>query len=299
MEYVKLAEGLQFSKVISGMMRASGEGLRDKKMVEFVDKCLELGITTFDHADIYGDGESGRLFGEAVLKNNPSIRSKMQIVTKFNIVLPTQRSNFVHYYDSSINHLNESINASLKNLCTDYIDVLLIHRQDPLLNPAEIADGLDSLVRQGKVKNIGISNASYTYFEMISSFTKTPLVTNQVEVSPLYTDTFFNGVMDSALKNNIPIMAWSPLAGGRLFSAKTEQEVRVKAVLEKMAKKYAVDSIDKIAYAFLFKHPANICPVVGSMKFDRVKSCADALAINLDTKDWFIILEASRGAEIL
>ncbi len=225
MEYVKIAEGLQFSKVISGMMRASGEGLYGTKLLEFAQKCLELGITTFDHADIYGNGESGRLFGEAVLKGSPSLRSKMQIVTKFNIILPSEKNGFAHYYDSSLNHLNESVNASLKNLCTDYIDVLLIHRQDPLLNPAELSAGLNSMIQQGKVKHIGISNASYTYFEMVSGYTKTPLVTNQVEVSALYTDTFFNGIMDSAIKHNIPIMAWSPLGGGRLFSPKPNRNL--------------------------------------------------------------------------
>ncbi|PHV71619.1 aldo/keto reductase [Sporanaerobium hydrogeniformans] len=299
MDYMKVTDDLSFSRVIAGMMRASREGLSGHKMTAFVNSCLEMGITTFDHADIYGLGESERLFGEAVLKNNTSLRDKMQLVTKFNIVLPTEKSDFVHYYDSSVQHLRESVDESLKNLCTDYIDVLLIHRLDPLLNPVELAEGLDTLVQEGKVRNIGISNASYTYFDMVNTFTKTPLVTNQVEVSTLYTDTFFNGIMDSALKHDIPVMAWSPLGGGRLFSPKTEQEIRVVKVLETMAQKYQVDSIDKIAYAFILKHPAKICPVTGSMKIERIKACVDALKIPLSTKDWFMILEASRGMEVL
>lgn len=155
------------------------------------------------------------------------------------------------------------------------------------------------MVKQGKVRNIGISNASYTHFDLINSYTKTLLVTNQVEVSPLYTDTFFDGIMNSALKHDIPIMAWSPLAGGRLFAPETEQEIKVKKVLDDMTLKYGIDSIDKIAYAFINKHPARICPIVGSMKFGRVKACVDAFNIELDTKDWFIILKASRGREVL
>lgn len=299
MEYVNVADGLKFSKVVAGTMRASSEGLSGKKMTDFVDRCLNAGVTTFDHADIYGYFESSRLFGEAVLKDNPSLRDQIQIVTKFNIELPREDNGYAHYYDSSVEHLNASLNKSLEVLHTDYVDVLLIHRLDPLLNPKEIAEALDRLIKQGKVRHIGISNASYTYFEMVSTYTKTPLITNQVEVSPLYTDTFFNGVMDSALIHDIPVMAWSPLAGGRLFHPKTGQEFRVREILQQMAQKYGADSIDKIAYAFINKLPATVCPIVGSTKFERVQSAIDAQSIELTRKDWFKILEVSRGREVL
>lgn len=299
MEYVDVAEGLKFSKVIAGTMRAAHEGLSGKKMADFVDQCLNAGVTTFDHADIYGYFESSRLFGEAVLKDHPSLRDQIQIVTKFNIILPREENGYAHYYDSSVQHLNESLNKSLEVLHTDYVDVLLIHRLDPLLNPKELAEGLDELVRQGKVRHIGISNASYTYFEMVSKYVKTPLVTNQIEVNPLYTDTFFDGTMDSALIHDIPVMAWSPLAGGALFHPKTGQQFRVREILEQMAKKYEVDSIDKIAYAFINKLPATVCPVVGSTKFERLQSAIDAKSIQLTNKDWFKILEVSRGREVL
>ncbi|RYL93720.1 aldo/keto reductase family oxidoreductase [Sporolactobacillus sp. THM19-2] len=299
MEYVKVTEDLRFSRVIAGTMRASREGLSGKKMADFVDRCLDAGVTTFDHADIYGYYESSRLFGEAVLQDHPALRDKMQIVTKFNIILPRKENGYAHYYDSSVKHLNESLDKSLQVLHTDYVDVLLIHRLDPLLNPKELAEGLDRLIKQGKVRHIGISNASYTYFEMVNKYVKTPLVTNQVEVSPLHTDTLFNGVMDSALIHEIPVMAWSPLGGGRLFHPKTGQEFRTREILQQMAEKYGVDSIDKIAYAFIYKLPATVCPVVGSTKFDRVQSAIDARGIELTNKDWFKILEASRGREVL
>ncbi|TGA97514.1 aldo/keto reductase [Sporolactobacillus shoreae] len=299
MEYVDVAEGLRFSKVIAGTMRAAREDLSGKKMADFVDQCLNTGVTTFDHADIYGYFESSRLFGEAVLKDHPSLRDQIQIVTKFNIILPREENGYAHYYDSSVQHLNESLNKSLEVLHTDYVDVLLIHRLDPLLNPKELAEGLDELVRQGKVRHIGISNASYTYFEMVSKYAKTPLVTNQIEVNPLYTDTFFDGTMDSVLIHDIPVMAWSPLAGGALFHPKTGQQFRVREILEQMAKKYEVDSIDKIAYAFINKLPATVCPVVGSTKFERLQSAIDAQNIQLTNKDWFKILEVSRGREVL
>jgi predicted oxidoreductase len=299
MDYINVAKGLRFSKVIAGTMRASSEGLSGKKMADFVDRCLNAGVTTFDHADIYGYYESSRLFGEAVLKAHPSLREKVQIVTKFNIILPRKENGYAHYYDSSVKHLNESLNKSLEVLHTDYVDVLLIHRLDPLLNPQELAAGLDQLVKQGKVRHIGISNASYTYFEMVNKYVRTPLVTNEVEVNPLHTDTFFNGVMDSALIHDIPVMAWSPLAGGRLFHPHTGQEFRVRAILQQMARKYAVDSIDKIAYAFINKLPAIVCPIVGSTRFDRVQAAIDAQKIELTNKDWFKILEVSRGREVL
>ncbi|WP_100487127.1 aldo/keto reductase [Sporolactobacillus pectinivorans] len=299
MQYVDVAEGLKFSKVIAGTMRAAHEGLSGKKMADFVNRCLDAGVTTFDHADIYGYFESSRLFGEAVLKDNPSLRDKIQVVTKFNIILPREENGYAHYYDSSVKHLNESLNKSLEVLHTDYVDVLLIHRLDPLLNPKALAEGLDDLIKQGKVRHIGISNASYTYFEMVSKYVKTPLVTNQVEVSTLYTDTFFNGVMDSALIHDIPVMAWSPLAGGALFHPKTGQQFRVREILGQMAKKYEADSIDKIAYAFINKLPATICPVVGSTKFERLQSAIDAQSVELTNKDWFKILEVSRGKEVL
>lgn len=299
MEYVTVADDLKFSKVIAGTMRASSEGLSGEKMADFVDRCLAAGVTTFDHADIYGYYESSRLFGEAVLQDHPALRDKMQIVTKFNIILPRKENGYAHYYDSSVQHLNESLNKSLEVLHTNYVDVLLIHRLDPLLNPAELAEGLDSLVKEGKVRHIGISNASYSYFEMVSKYVKTPLVTNQIEVNPLYTDTFFNGVMDSALIHKIPLMAWSPLAGGKLFHPETGQQFRVREILQQMAEKYGADSIDKIAYAFINKLPATICPVVGSTKFERVQSAIDAQSIELTNKDWFKILEVSRGREVL
>lgn len=299
METVQIAEDLHFSKVISGMMRAAREGLKGTELAAFVDQCLEEGITTFDHADIYGNGESSRLFGEAVLKNNSALRQKIQLVSKFNIILPTKESDYVHYYDSSTEHMRSSVEESLKNLSTDYLDVLLIHRLDPLLNPSELTEGFEALIKEGKIRYIGISNASYTYYEMISSYLKTPLVTNQVEVSPLYTETFFDGTMDSSLLHRIPLMAWSPLGGGKLFQPKTEQEMRVVSVLKELAIKYETETIDTIAYAFINKLPATICPVVGSMKFERLKLCADAQNISLETKDWFRILEASRGKEVL
>lgn len=154
MDYVDVAKDLKFSKVIAGTMRASQEGLSGKKMADFVERCLNAGVTTFDHADIYGYFESSRLFGEAALRDNSSLRDRIQIVTKFNIVLPREDNGYAHYYDSSVKHLNDSLNRSLEVLHTDYVDVLLVHRLDPLLNPTEVAEALDSLIKQGKVRHM-------------------------------------------------------------------------------------------------------------------------------------------------
>ena len=294
MEYVKLSDTLQISRLVAGFMRAASAGAKGETLLSFIEKCLDMGITTFDHADIYGAYQCEALFGEA-LAIKPALRKKMQLVTKCNIVLDDPSKNTIYHYNTSKKHIISSLESSLRNLNTDYIDLLLIHRQDPLMNPYEVADAFDTLYKDGKVKNFGVSNFTPSGFNMLDSVLDLPLVTNQIEISAVHPQAFFDGSTDHGMEKRIPLMAWSPLGGGKVFNPDFRDYAGLRNVLQEIALENNIDSIDKILYAFLLKHPARICPIIGSMKISRIKSGVDALDISLTREQWFSILEASRG----
>jgi len=188
-----------------------------------------------------------------------------------------------------------SVENSLRNLRTDYLDVLLLHRPSPFFNPEEVAKAFSDLKREGKVLHFGVSNFSARQFDMLNSYTEEKLVTNQVEISPYCLDHFENGNMDFFLKERIKPMAWSPLAGGRLLDPQTETGKAIFKVLSEIAEELNLEQIDQVIYAWLLKHPAGIMPIVGTSRIERVKSAVDALNIDLSHEQWFRIY-ASTGA---
>lgn len=288
MERRKLhAQGPEFSRIIAGAWRWN---LPEASVYNLIGTSLEQGITTFDHADIYGDHGNEAIFGN-VLRGSSSLREKMEIVTKCGIKFPSAHrpSSWVKHYDTSKEHIVWAAENSLKTLATDRIDLLLIHRPDPLLNPEEVAEAFTSLKQSGKVLYFGVSNFTPTQFEMLQSYLSFPLVTNQIEVSLTHHAPLFDGSLDILMKHRVAPMAWSPLGGGKLMEGKS-------AVFSKASQYKATET--QMALAWLLKHPSGMFPVIGTTKPERIVESAQAIHIDLDKQDWFEMLKIVQGKEM-
>lgn len=294
MKTVKIDGTFEISQVVAGCMRAADAQMEGEKFLRFVEECMDMGVTTFDHAPVYGGYTCEKLFGDAILRKRPELRKDMQIVTKTGIVLPGKNGNKTIYYESSREEIFREMEASLENLGTDYIDILLVHRPDVLADPAETAEALDTLVKEGKVRYIGVSNFLPSQVEMLQSYMKNKIVINQMELSVKTTENYFNGVTDDAFTRRMPLMAWSPLGGGSVFNGEDEQSMRLRATLGEIAKAHDT-TIDTVMYAWLFVHPVCIAAITGTMNTKRVKKAVEALDMKLSYDEWYQILEASRG----
>ena len=217
MKKIKLSENLELSQVVMGCMRIADSNLTENELLDLVEKCLDMGVTSIDHAPVYGGYTCEKIFGDAVLRKRPELRDKMQLITKAGIVCPGHYGNKTIYYKSTKEEILKEMDESLEKLGTDHVDLLLIHRPDPLADPAETADALETVVKQGKALNVGVSNFLPSQMTMLQSYLNIPLVTNQMELSVKNTENFFNGVVDDAFTRRIPLMAWSPLGGGDVF----------------------------------------------------------------------------------
>jgi predicted oxidoreductase len=288
-----------FSRIAVGMWRLNDWKFTGKQLLDFVSRTLELGFTTIDHADIYGGYTCEELFGK-VFSMNPSLRQKMQLVTKCGIKLvsPKRPENTFHGYDTSKAHIMKSVENSLKNLKTDYLDVLLIHRPDPLMNADVVATAVSELKQTGKVRFFGVSNFTPFQFDLLQSRLDFPLVTNQVEISVLKMDALHDGTLDQCQKLRISPMAWSPFGGGELFTGNSEKAIRLRNELQKIGDELGGKSLDQVALAWLLLHPSHIVPVLGTGNFERVKSAAEAVNIHLSRDQWFRIWTASNGYEV-
>ncbi|WP_223700855.1 aldo/keto reductase [Sutcliffiella deserti] len=299
MEKINLSNDVAISRIVHGMWRLDSWGFDAQQTLSFIDSCLDFGISTFDHADIYGNYTVEEMFGKA-LALNPALREKMQIVTKCGIKLisANRPDHKLKYYDTSKEHIVWSVENSLKNLHTDYIDVLLLHRPDPLMDPAEVAEAFSQLKKEGKVRAFGVSNFKPTAYRLLNSYLDTPLVTNQIEISATHLEHFTEGTIETCQQDRISPMAWSPLGGGSIFTSEEESVRRVRIVLEQVKEEQGATSIDQILYAWLLTHPAKIIPIVGSGKIDRVQAAVESLNYTLTREQWFKIYEAYRGKEV-
>lgn len=299
MKRIQIAEDLHFSQIIHGHWRLAEWDLSSEGLLHLIEQCLEAGITTFDHADIYGNYMCEEIFGKA-LALKPSLRKEIQIVTKCGIKLVSE--NRPHHklksYDTSKEHIISSAENSLQKMNTDYIDVLLIHRPDPFMDPSETAEAFHQLKEQGKVRHFGVSNFTPRQMEMLQREYNGHLVTNQIELSVLHEEPFFDGTINYLQKEKIKPMAWSPLAGGRLFKGENEKSLRTRNALEKVAKETGASSIDEVAYAWLLAHPASVMPIVGSGQMNRIQSAINATKITLSREQWFYILQESMEKEV-
>ncbi len=287
------------STIIMGTMRlgAWGANYKTKQWQQFIEDCLEIGVTTFDHADIYGDYTTEADFGK-VLKANPALRDKLQIITKCGIrrVCDNRPQHRIKSYDSSAEHIIWSVENSLKKLHTDHIDLMLLHRPDWLMNPEEVATAFDKLQDSGKVSYFGVSNFKPSQVEMLEDCF--PLVTNQVEISLLNRNSFEDGTLDQCLTYGIRPQAWSPMGGGKIFHAQDDQQViRIQQAAAPLIKKYDA-ALDQILLAWLLKHPAKIQPILGTTKIERVRSAVKAIKIELTSAEWYGLWQAATGTTI-
>lgn len=295
------ADGPEFSRLILGLWRlVDPPALNAQQTLTLIKTSLEAGITTFDEADIYGNYSSEEMFGKA-LALEPSLRDKIEVVTKCGIKLISDKrpQHLLKHYDTSKEHILRSAEHSLKVMQTDHIDLLLIHRPDPLMDPDEIAEAFTTLKAQGKVLHFGVSNFTVRQFKLMQSRLPFPLVTNQIEISLLHQEPFLDGSIDYCLQHQLAPMAWSPFAGGRLFENKNaDQHVRLHNALRSVSQRHAYAAADQLALAWLYKHPAQIIPVIGTSKAERVKSAVEAEKIKLSREDWFELWTAARGEDV-
>lgn len=289
MERTKIhAQGPTFSRIIAGAWR--WHNVSPETVERLVRAALEQGITSFDHADIYGDHSNEEAFGLA-LKKNPALRNQMELITKCDIKFPSAKrpATWIKHYDTSKEHILWSVENSLKMFHTDRLDLLLIHRPDPLMDPHEVAEAFTQLKKEGKVLHFGVSNFTTSQFRMLQKHLPVPLVTNQIEISLSRIDSFFNGDLDLMLELGVSPMAWSPLGGGKLMA--DERDMFGKAT------KYNA-SYSQLALAWLLRHPSKIFPVIGTTQPDRIKEAAKAIDIHIDRQDWFEMLKWVMGTEM-
>ena len=291
-----LAPGLDLSRIVYGMWRlGDDEDTSPAHIQAKVEACLEQGITTMDQADIYGGYEAEALFG-AALKAAPNLREQIEIVTKCDIVAPAgiYADAPVKYYDTSRKHIAASVDNSLSLMNIDQIDLLLIHRPDPLMDHYETGAALDEAVGSGKVRAVGVSNFKLHDWTLLQSAMHTKLVTNQIEVSLLHHVPFTNGDIAFLQERAIKPMAWSPLGGGALFDQKNST---LRAAMKAIGEQFGTDDA-AVAIAWLLAHPAGILPVMGTNRIDRIKSFADAMKVKMDRPTWFTLYTHALGHEV-
>ncbi len=303
MRYIKFGERqVEISEVILGLMRISE--MTVDQVEELIESALAVGINAFDIADCYGHGECERILGE-VLKRRPDLREKMWIQSKCGI-----RMEDFTYFDFSKEHILEAVDGILERLGVDYIDSLLLHRPDALMEPEEIAEAFDILKAQGKVIDFGVSNQNPMMMELIKKDVKQPLVANQLQLSAAFTPSFDAGfhvnmkqdagiVRDSSIfeycrLNDVVIQAWSVLQfdyfGGVFLGS--EKYLELNRVLERLAEKYQVTP-SAIAIAWVLRYPAQMQAVIGTTKSERVAQAAKAADIVLTRKEWYEIYLAA------
>lgn len=295
-ERVQIApQGPAFSRMVMGYWRLMEWQMSAQQLVGFIQQHLELGVTTVDHADIYGDYQCEAAFG-AALRLDPSLRARMELVTKCGIATTARPEHALGHYITDGAHIIRSAENSLRHFATDYLDLLLIHRPDPLMDADEVAEAFTALHQSGKVRHFGVSNFTPTQFALLQSRLPFTLATNQVEISPLRQDTLLDGTLDQCQQLRIKPMAWSCLGGGQLFSAERFSPLR--AELRAVAEETGAASIDQVVYAWVMRLPSAPLPIVGSGKIERVRAALDALPLQLSRQQWFRIRKAALGYDV-
>jgi predicted oxidoreductase len=283
------------SRVIQGCMNWGqwGSKLTVDEMESLIHHNLEIGISSFDHADIYGDYTTEQEFGRA-FSNSGINRESIQLISKCGIqyVGKTRRNKVKHYqYDAE--YIIYSAEKSIKDLKADYLDVFLLHRPSSLMHPDEISKAVEVLLNHGKIKYFGVSNFTNSQFELISN--KSELYVNQIEFSLTHNNPLFDSSLDHMLTNKIMPMAWSPL--GDIFKNDNSKNQRIHLVLDELAIKYKA-SKDQLLLSWILKHPSKIYPVIGTVKKKRIKASFESQKIELSEVDWFRMLEESLGHKL-
>jgi predicted oxidoreductase len=294
MEKIYLSDsGPKVSPAIYGFYRWNDISGAAQKMEKIVNLCLELGINTFDHADVYGDYQCEELFGKIISKKSFK-REDIVLFTKCGLMVPNKKLKDIRvkHYNLSKEHILKSVDNSLRKLKTEYIDIFLLDHMDPLANLEETAITLKQLQESGKVKNIGVVNFSVFQHQLLASFLRIPIVTNHIELNLLNSSAIENGQLDYIRQRYMRPLASSPLAGGRIAKGKDAQAEKVRKQLKKTAKKYQAD-IESIAVAWLVKLGA--LPLIGTTSEQRIRNIVNAFGISLDNQDWYELYSVSRG----
>ncbi|SNR57830.1 Predicted oxidoreductase [Maribacter sedimenticola] len=284
-----------YSRIIAGTMTWGnwGKQLSITEMVSLMNQCMENKITSFDHADIYGDYTNEDQFGKAFAQSGIA-RENVQLISKCGIQFNVKdRTNRVKHYEYGKDYIIASVERSLKLLRTDFLDLLLLHRPSPLMDPFEIAEAIDHLKQQGKIKQFGVSNFTPSQIKLIEK--KVPVEANQTEYSLTSNEAMNNGVLDDCIVHDRLAMSWSPL--GSYFRNDTPVNQRIGKLLKEFTKKYNATE-DQLLLAWILKHPSKIHPVVGTATPERLKLAMEAVRIEMDLQDWFILLEANEGHEV-
>jgi predicted oxidoreductase len=290
------AAGLSLSRIVAGMWRMNEWNMTPQQRLSFIEQCLEMGVTSFDHADIYGGYGVEAVFGEA-LALKPSLRAGMQLVSKCGIKLisAARPEHTIQHYDTSASHIIASAENSLRQLGTDHLDLLLIHRPDPLMDFDEIAGAFKQLRADGKVLHFGVSNFTRHQFESLNR--RISLATNQVEFSPLFVDAMYDETFDGLQDVGVAPMIWSPLGGGRLFSSDDAAGRRVRAAIQKVADELR-RPFASVVFAWIMQLPSRPVPLTGSGRIAAVAEAVQATQFSLSRPQWFEILRAARGHEV-
>ncbi|MDC6365289.1 MULTISPECIES: aldo/keto reductase family oxidoreductase [Flavobacteriaceae] len=283
-----------FSRIISGTMTwgSWGKQFSNSEMVGLMHHCIAQGITTFDHADIYGDYSTELDFGNAFVESEVE-RSSIQLISKCGIQMTTGRKNRLKHYEYTKEYIIWSAEESLRKLRTEYLDLLLLHRPSPLMEPQIIGEAIAQLMQEGKIRQFGVSNFTPSQIAMLEK--SVPITGNQVEFSLTHDSPIYDGTFDDCIAQGRMAMAWSPL--GAVFRAKNEQTQRITNTLGNLAEKYDVEE-SQLLLAWVLRHPAKVFPVIGTANKERIALAAKAVDIQLELEDWFALLAASQGHEV-
>ncbi len=294
MERVSLNNGVTLSRLAYGTWPLAEDTDTSPAHVRAkVHACLDQGITTIDHADIYGGYAVEEMFGAAI--KGTDLAKRIEIVTKCGIMVSAGRyaGASVKHYDTSAAHIHRSVDYSLKLIGIEHIDLLLIHRPNPLMDFHETGQALDAVVKSGKVRAVGVSNFRPWDTSALQATMTTKLATNQIELSLQATDAFTNGDLADLQQRGLPPMAWSPLGGGKLMGDKGA----VGQLLDEIALENKTDRAG-VAIAWLLAHPAKILPVLGTNSLSRIATASEALNVKMDRETWFRLYEAAIGQEV-
>lgn len=288
--------GPEFSRVVYGTWRILDDGSSIQDINRRLHRCVELGMTTVDTAEIYGDYEVETALGKAFALS-PGLRDQLEIVTKAGIYVPNKYhpERKTAFYNASASRLVKSVEKSLRFLGTDHVELFLVHRPDWLTSADDTAAGLNQLLRDGKIRSAGVSNYNVHQFDLLNSRMEQPLVTNQLEFHLLRMNPIYDGTFDQCQQQRILPMAWSPLASGRLFDSTNEAAMRIAVTAASMAAKYNDATVEQLAYAWIMAHPSQAFPVIGTNKSERIKSAAESANIKLEREDWYALWVAAQG----
>jgi predicted oxidoreductase len=291
--------GPELSRLVYGTWRMLDDGSSIQDINRRLHRCVELGITSIDTAEIYGLYRVEAALGQA-LALSPGLRDRLEIVTKAGIYVPNPLSpeRKVGFYDASGARLTQSLEQSLRLIGTDHVELFLVHRPDWLTSVDDTAGGLNQLLRAGKIRSAGVSNYNATQFDALNSRMEQPLVTNQLEFHLLHMNPIYDGTFDQCQKQRIQPMAWSPLAGGKLFDRSDEAAARLSTAAAGMSEKYGKATLEQLAYAWILAHPSRPIPVIGTNKIERIESAAASAGLTLEREDWYALWVAVHGHDI-